>query len=57
MTSTMSSVAALVGIALRSEKKSGKPIAAAEPKHTACLFVKPSINFVFTRVKSLGIET
>jgi hypothetical protein len=57
MTTTMTNAAALVGANVRSKKKSGSPVAAAEPKHTVCRFVKPSKNFVRTRVKSFGIET
>ncbi|GHU49962.1 hypothetical protein FACS1894127_4410 [Clostridia bacterium] len=57
MTSTISNAAALVGIALRVKKKSGKPKAAAPPKHTICRLVSPNANFVFIRVRSFGIET
>ena len=44
-------------MAPRVAKKTGTPIAAAAPKHTACLLVKPRMNFVLTRVRSLGIWT
>ena len=57
MTSIIKNAAALVGIYIRSKKKSGSPHAAAEPKHTICLLVRPSANFVFTRVRSFGIDT
>jgi hypothetical protein len=57
ITTTISEPAALVGTLPRSKKKSGKPVAAAAPKHTVCRLVKPSRNFDFTTVKSLGIDT
>jgi len=57
ITSIISSAAALVGTAPRSKKKSGKPVAAAAPKHTVCRLVSPMINLDFTTVKSLGIDT
>jgi hypothetical protein len=57
ITRIIKKAAALVGIYSRSIKKSGSPIAAAEPKHMSCRFVRPSANLVFTRVRSLGIDT
>jgi len=57
MTITMRNAAVLTGRNVFNKKKSGNPVAAAPPKHTVCLFVRPSMNFVFTRVKSFGIDT
>jgi len=57
MTRIIRNAAALVGTIPRSKKKSGKPIAAAAPKHTVCRLVSPIMNLDFTTVKSLGIDT
>jgi hypothetical protein len=57
MNITMTNAAALTGANAFIKKKSGKPVAAAEPKQTVCRFVSPNMNFVRTRVKSFGIET
>ena len=40
-----------------SKKKSGKPIAAAIPKHKSCLLVKLKSTLDLTFVKSLGTLT
>jgi hypothetical protein len=57
MTITMSIADKLTAKYVLSKKKSGNPVAAAAAKHTACLRVKPSINFALTAVKSFGIDT
>ena len=57
ITITIRNAAALVGILFLSKKKSGKPTAAAPPKHIVCLLVSPNKNFERTTVKSLGIDT
>ena len=54
---TIRNAAALVGMVLRIKKNNGKPINAAPPKHIVWRLVKPSRNFDFTTVKSLGIDT
>ena len=54
---TMINVAALGGMAPRSKKKSGSPVAAAAPKHTVCLLVSPRTNLVRTAFRSFGIGT
>ena len=49
--------AKLVGIMFLSKKNTGKPVAAAAEKHTACRLVKPITNLVLIADKSFGIGT
>jgi len=53
----ISSTAVSLPSAPRVAKKTGTPIAAAVPKQTTCRLVSPSINLVFTLVRSFGIWT
>ena len=57
MNAIISSTAVWLPSAPLVAKNTGTPIAAAEPKHTICRLVIPSINFVLTFVRSLGIWT
>lgn len=57
MTIIMQMTAELVPMLPLSRKNSGTPIAAPAPKHMSCRFVRLSMTFVLTALRSLGTGT